>query len=292
MTDPMLWSHQVRLVRMGAPVFAVACAVWLWFAPTTTTFIVPERTLVDLVLIIDDSGSMADEQAALSAHLGTLLASLDGDVGLRVAVTTTTVSAERPLSFMEPGDPALTRAVQVGIDGDGNEQGLQAMLQTLQRASGSIVDGDASASFRPGAAIAFVVVSDEDDGSPMALSAFMEAVAVSRAGRQTPVVLSAVTLPSATRYQHAVAALGGRVLHLDGAWGEAIATVAKDLGTMRGRLTLPAQAMGPVEVDVDGDAVEAGCVHLGADGRTVTIDRVLVPGETVSITARLAWTRP
>ncbi len=50
MTDPMLWSRQVRLVRMGAPVFAVACAVWLWFAPTKTTFIVPERTLVDLAL--------------------------------------------------------------------------------------------------------------------------------------------------------------------------------------------------------------------------------------------------
>jgi len=45
---------------------------------------------------------------------------------------------------MEPGDPALTRAVQVGIDGDGNEQGLQSMLQTCSGSRRITVD-DAAA---------------------------------------------------------------------------------------------------------------------------------------------------
>jgi len=273
------------LVRLGVPVFALACVLALWCVPTTTVFTASARKPVDLVLIVDDSGSMKEEQAGLSDHLASMLTGLRDNVGVRVAVTTTTMlTPPRPLQFLAPDDPALAQAIRVGVGGGASEQGLQVMLQTLESASGASKNED---SFRAGTALAFVVISDEDDDSPLDVSTFVHSVSRFRTAWQAPVVLSVVTVLTSDRHREAVQALGGRVLDLDGHWGRAVTAIADDLGTMSTRFTLPSRALGRVVVDVDGFRLDGSQVRMAADGRTVVLDVPLREGATVAVTAML-----
>lgn len=156
---------------------------------------------MDLVFVVDDSGSMAEEQSNLGANFpmfATLLQNYTNEKGqhidFRIAVTTTgrdinyTVelgSGFPPMSFseqgddgafrgecgvsrgwLEPNDPGLTNALScranVGTSGPGYEMPL---LMTKWALAERVADGTNAGFLRDDALLGIVMLTDEDDSS-------------------------------------------------------------------------------------------------------------------------------
>lgn len=128
---------------------------------------------VDLLLVIDDTASMAQEQAALASDFAVLLDELDAlAIGWQVGVVTTEREEEDAgwlrgspwilTPSIPDRDAVFARMVDVGTDGDGPEAGLASATLALDLA----VEGAPNAGFRrPDALLHVVFVSDADDQS-------------------------------------------------------------------------------------------------------------------------------
>jgi len=168
--------------------------------------VVPARVMTDILFVVDDSGSMAREQAALGVafrgFIGALAASPVAN-DFQVAVTTTSVDWPTCLAYdqsgtctsfqvrtsyddgtpyaagavvaasgrphlLAAGSPTLVEDfvanVAVGTGGSAKEQGLRALRLAL---ADRIADGRNAGLLRPGARLAVVLVSDEDDCSEL-----------------------------------------------------------------------------------------------------------------------------
>lgn len=117
--------------------------------PGTKTEVFTQNTVskVDLLWVVDDSGSMADKQAKLAASFQRFIDQFTrGAIDYRIAVTTTDVGSDkagaRGKFFGTPAlvtpslaDPlaAFQKNVRVGTAGSGNEQGLLAAKMALDR---------------------------------------------------------------------------------------------------------------------------------------------------------------
>lgn len=130
---------------------------------------------LDIVWIIDDSGSMADEQQALGTNFSAFIDEfITKDVDFKMAITTTDASSSYMKGRMVSGsDTKLTSAkakqneaqfktdfknlVKVGTSGSGYEKGLDASQGFMQKYASTFV--------RPEAYLAVVVLSDEEDQS-------------------------------------------------------------------------------------------------------------------------------
>lgn len=187
-------------------------------APEPAETCPPLDTPLDLLLVIDDSGSMCEEQAALTDAVATVHAELIArGSDYRLAVVTTDMDPHNPYrgAFGSPAaptdatlncvdaagepvapdtahcgeldlapvldptglDPAAIEArlrcmTQPGTHGDGFEKGLAAVAHALdcagpnadQLATCCVDPADCDRPFlRPGAALAIVVIADEDD---------------------------------------------------------------------------------------------------------------------------------
>lgn len=155
---------------------------------------------LDLLWLIDNSGSMAPHQALLAAGLKRFMTLLDrGLVDYRIAVATTDARADRGQFHGSPAiitpqlaDPvaAFQRNVQVGLDGTGHEEAFEAArlaiereqlraaqaIEQVQRCLGNCGSADARCAadceaahapefMRPGAHLHLIFVSDEDEQS-------------------------------------------------------------------------------------------------------------------------------
>lgn len=143
-----------------------------------------ETKQLDVVWIIDNSGSMSDEQAALGINFSAFIDDfILKAVDFKMAITTTDTSTDAKKGMMVTGsDVKLTSAnaqndpnqfkddfknlIQVGISGSGNEKGLAASEGFMEKYSTSFI--------RPNAYLAVVVVSDEEDQSPKAVADYTD----------------------------------------------------------------------------------------------------------------------
>ncbi|HET9597128.1 MAG TPA: vWA domain-containing protein [Anaeromyxobacteraceae bacterium] len=191
------------------------------------TSLVPVPVKTDILFVVDDSGSMSEEQANLAANLDAFVATLAASPAkdqFQIGVTTTSVAGTSATDFsatettyasgpnaaapvvpypagrlvavdpatgrlrwdpatgaftgnriLAAGSPTLVADfkanVRVGTGGSGKEQGLAAIRLAL---TDRIVDGTNAGFLRPGARLAVVILSDEDDctetNSPYALT--------------------------------------------------------------------------------------------------------------------------
>jgi len=148
---------------------------------TTTATVVTQARQVDLFFIIDNSGSMAEDNRKLSEKLGGFVALLqNSNIDWQACYTTTDVRTDREQGralkwLSETGtttnDVVLSPASSGDIDsrfrrsigrftggGGGNEQGINAMGLALNRT-------DTAVCFRTGAALTPILISDEDENS-------------------------------------------------------------------------------------------------------------------------------
>lgn len=139
---------------------------------------------LDIVWIIDNSGSMSDEQQALGTNFSAFIDEfITKDVDFKMGITTTDTSSSTKKGQMVTGsDTKLTSAkakanetqfksdfrnlVKVGTSGSGNEKGLEASEGFMQKYAASFI--------RPDAYLAVVVLSDEEDQSSKAVQFYTD----------------------------------------------------------------------------------------------------------------------
>ena len=130
----------------------------------TAAFSQRDLGLLDILVVIDDSGSMDLEQVNLSTKLGALLESVKS-ANWQIAVVTTDPAQTQLRALIRKGDAdvngAFARAVTPGLAGSGNERGV---WQGLAGLSQNLV-GQSGGWLRKNSAVAVVIVSDEDNCS-------------------------------------------------------------------------------------------------------------------------------
>lgn len=130
--------------------------------------------MVDILWVIDDSHSMAEEQELIVGAFGGFIAQIeDTKTDFHLGVITTSFEYDDPDRGKLIGDPAIitneydyinlfTDRVRVGTDGSDREKGLEAAAYALSPA----LSLGANAGFlREEAILLTVIVSDEDDCS-------------------------------------------------------------------------------------------------------------------------------
>lgn len=140
--------------------------------------------MLDIVWVIDNSGSMADEQASLGTNFNAFIDSfIKKNVDFKMAITTTDTSKEsRKGKIVGESDKKLTSAkakaneaqfkkdfkdlVKVGTGGSGYEKGLEA--------SEGFIEKHASSFLRKDAYLAVVILSDEEDQSPKSVKQYTD----------------------------------------------------------------------------------------------------------------------
>jgi hypothetical protein len=147
----------------------------------SATQVVPGAVTTDILFVIDDSGSMSEEQTTLRAGLAAFIQALDASPianDFQIGVTTTSVvdfdTADDGVSGGDLVAPGIMRAsdanlvsdfqaaVLVGTGGPGREQPFTAARRAIEK---SVAGGANEGFLRPGAELAVIFLSDEDDCS-------------------------------------------------------------------------------------------------------------------------------
>jgi hypothetical protein len=138
----------------------------------TDSFVQNASRKVDVLFVIDDSCSMFDEQSQLAMSFRDFIDEAEmRSVDFHIGVTTTTLFPSPGLlvgPVLSPAIPQLDATfaaqVNVGINGSGIEQGLEAMAAALSLAEAGVQPNVEL--IRSDATLFVVVVSDEEDQSP------------------------------------------------------------------------------------------------------------------------------
>jgi hypothetical protein len=145
------------------------------------------RPKADILFVIDNSCSMGEEQAGMSANLGAFLQFAQAQqIDYQIAVTTTDVEGGEDGRFVPvagaPADRIVTPRTQPspeavfaanvnrGINGSADEQGLQAAYLAL---SNPLIFGHNAGFIRPDAVLSIIILSDEPDSSPGTVDFFI-----------------------------------------------------------------------------------------------------------------------
>jgi len=139
-----------------------------------------EIVAADVLFVVDDSASMAEEQVLLGANFSAFVDVLAGSFAdWQVGVVTTDVSTPEAGQLrggiLTPSTPdvaaAFSSAVAVGTSGSRDEQGLWAAAIAVEptRNPGFV---------RPDARLNVVFVSDEDDHSPATVESYLSTLSV------------------------------------------------------------------------------------------------------------------
>lgn len=193
--------------------FQIRPAVQKSLAATVT-----ENRKVDVLVVIDNSGSMEDEQKNMGSRFSSFLQKLEG-LDWQVGVVTTDVEenavkkdgrlvelAGLPGQYiLKPNMPLATaqtifqNTIQMKANGSGDEQGIKASMRAIQRSqSASAVNVPNAQFFRPGAALTIVIVSDAKESGPTTPEQLIDLVkATWPAGK--PLLVHSIVIPE-TKY--------------------------------------------------------------------------------------------
>lgn len=234
--------------------------------------------VVDLLLIVDDSGSMSEEQARLAAAAPTLIARGDAaGADYHVGVTTTDPGPTPfPIGTLR-GTPRyvtaasatrvadLSAAVNQGVLGSGQEEGLAAAVAAVT--DPTLLAGTNAGFLRANAELAVLVLSDEEDQSAATVPGVVQALAARPIGLPGAVRIYGLTGGPAgcnsgggfadpgLRYEEAANLTGGFTRSICDVDYTAAITAIADAIFQGARAVYPLAsrpAPGSVEVRVDG----------------------------------------
>ena len=266
---------------------------------------------VDILFVVDDTGSMAQEQASLAEHFVSLAGALrEAGIGWQAGVVTTDMTRADAgwlqgvpwviTPDLDQVEQRFADAVQVGVDGVAPEAGLAAAIHALDLSE----PGGPNAGFRrPDALLHVIFVSDADDesdewldGDPV--SVFLDAMAAEQERTGQPATASAVVgdIPRGCTSVNGDARPGLRYhLVVDGTGGETASICAADFSDILESLadvaivyltrfdlrTEPEPES--VRVAVDGVRVDAGWT-LETSPPAVVFDEAPAPGVRITVT--------
>jgi len=140
----------------------------------TEVFLQEPNQEVDILWIVDDSPSMAEEQLLIAQGFGAFISTIeDTNIDFHIGVVSTDMDLANANRGVLVGEPSyLTSSddyiglfqdrVQVGVGGSDKEKGLSAALHALTEPMAS---GPNQGFLRPFATLLLIFVSDEDDCS-------------------------------------------------------------------------------------------------------------------------------
>ena len=151
-------STMVRLTQDSRPPILEQFTQGRLGTTMTDTFSQSDLGILDIMVVIYNSGSMKEEQANLATKISPLLSSVK-DSNWRIGVITTSKSQPNLRAIIQKGDAnaaaSFATAISAGIAGSGDERGIFQAVTGLS----------APNFLRPGSSIAVLVVSDEDNCS-------------------------------------------------------------------------------------------------------------------------------
>ncbi len=195
---------------------------------------------VDILWVIDDSGSMADNQEALAKNFNNFInLFLDKKIDFKMAITTTDGTSSRNGKMV--GDSSkLTKVaadankqvfisnfskwIKVGTSGSGIEQGLKCASSFLDRYSTSFLREDAY--------LAIVFLSDEEDQSDKKVSEYLARFQAAKKSKGMVKAYSIVTtkMPKAAQWE----TIGNRYMEVTKATSGVSSEITNDFsGTLK-----------------------------------------------------------
>jgi hypothetical protein len=162
----------------------------------TDTFLQSQQSKADILLVVDDSGSMSDKQQSLANNFTSFIqAATAGNVDYHIGVTTTTsdcsansgclgsvaaggalaLDATTSVRYITPQTPGVasvfSRLVRVGVNGAGVEMGLEGAVAALTPPR---VANENAGFLRSDASLSVVVITDASDQSPQPVSYYQD----------------------------------------------------------------------------------------------------------------------
>jgi hypothetical protein len=122
--------------------------------------------LLDVLVVVDNSGSMSQEQSNLATRLSDLLSSVK-DSNWQIGLISTDPSESKIRTLIKKSDVNAEQAFKdavnsFGVNGSGNERGVLQAVNGLK----SVAPGATSGTWlRPNSVVALLIVSDEDNCS-------------------------------------------------------------------------------------------------------------------------------
>ena len=245
-----------------------------------------EISKADILFVVDNSCSMIDEQAGLADNAENFIDDLmDAGVDFQISVITTDdPTPVSPIITPDSADPVtdFSRAVSVGNSGDATEQGQEMAKQALDPIRGSLAPGVFQ---REDAALSVVVVSDEDDFSPLTELEYYDFF-LSIKEEELFFFHSVVSLgfgcgtATGDRYVDQSNLTGGTYLDICGFWGDNLNTIANSNYIIQTQYPLSKLAIrGTVEVFVDGEPLEAGWYYDMSLNSVILEDTTILRGD-------------
>ena len=257
-------------------------------------FVQQDRKNVDVLFVIDNSCSMADEQQAIAQNFQSFIQQARfRQVDFRLGVTTTTVLGSGGALVGPPLSPqtsnlesAFADQANVGTGGSAQELGLEALRGAIRRAESGFTDN--ARLLRRGTEKVFVIVSDEDDRSRLPVLSYVvdveqryadPVVAVVSGGRNG--CARGGTAQAAPRYVDFVDALNGLDVSICGRWGDTLTTLGQAAFGLVTRFELSRTPELPVEVLLNGSPLPPS--RFSVDGEAVVVEPAPDPGDEVVV---------
>lgn len=199
---------------------------------------------VDILLVVDNSCSMAPYQASLGSNFQQFISwFVEADVDYQIAVVTTDVDTpgqagriQGQIITSETPNPegVFSQIVNVGVQGSGFETGLEAARLAV---SEPLASTDNDGFLRDDASLSIIFVTDEQDGSPLPVNDYINAFVDIKGARNRAVFNSSALVVTdldtcgatqaeqstvGTRYMDVANQTGGIVGNLCGADFESI----------------------------------------------------------------------
>lgn len=264
--------------------------------------------LVDILIVIDNSGSMSEEQAKVAAKMEPLLEELYmADWQINVITTDDPCPTREGLPFTSKTEELATefeKAIKVGTGGSGDEKPLLMTLNHLQ-GKGECAGGPPNAWLRDDAKLAVFFLTDEDETkTEVTPDLFIEALAaIDKPVGTKSKLYSIITHPSQP-CKTADLATGALILaelmeKAPGIWGDICKNDYTDmLSTISGDIAKFFQTsillMGPPvsdEITVTLNGQDYGSTHWEVVGDRFILKEALDTGSYVVITYKIGEVR-
>lgn len=254
-----------------------------------------EAGKVDILWVVDNSASMADEQAALAYNFDAFIRDfITKDVDFQMAITTT------DFSVVNGSKTALTKTameanqatflanfedmIQVGIAGSYIEKGLAAAKSFAINNQNFL---------REDAYLAIVYVSDEEDQSSGTVSSIINEIQSQKADPSLIKTYSIVDTEGLTeesrymvtgyqRYLEAKNITGGSVSNIYGDFYQTLSSIGESIANLTQSFALSGNPiLGSIQVLVDGEEVSGWTYDSG--NRTITFNQGSIPAAGATI---------
>lgn len=266
--------------------------------PVREVFEQPPAVETDLLVVVDNSGSMEEEQASLAADFlpfVEVLVAAQADYRLAV-LTTDDARFVGPVLTPSSADPVAEFQAQVGSVGIQGSPEEQPMLRVVEATSAGGDAAPGGAFLRDDAMTAVIVVTDEpDEFSPITVTDFVDhllaleggdptRVRVHVVGADVPVPACASARAASVPLDQAVAATGGVFASVCSDWGVSLATVAAGSVVPLADVFPLSQAPIVATLSVTVDGTPATGWAYDAAAQAVVFDVAPPPGAVVEVT--------